>query len=161
MLQRWVCALGITITFAKGSFGLCLWPAPPPMGAPSQADPRYSAEVRAHETSRVGALDYAWIAYETTPLLSGLILAPESWPKIMNPARPIPAGAVVLVGECELDLGDWRAELSDVAFVGLGPERSRIRIRLGGAACLSFENLTIDCDNNDFADLRHRDSIRL
>ena len=167
MLKRWVCALGIAVTVAGVSLGQGRLPGPPPQaGAPSQADAQRYAdkvrarmdEVRARMRSNVRDLDYAWFVYETTPRLSGLILAPESMP-IRWRLGP-PPGAVVLVGECELRLEEMR-EVSDVAFVGLGADKSWIKLKLRTADRVSLNNLTINCDSDSFADLRHEDSLQV
>jgi hypothetical protein len=124
---------------------------------------RHSAAV-----SRAQAFDYSWYLQQCTPRLDGSVAyaspgaGPDSLAAVL---RRYGAGTTIVLLPGVHDLGGGPAQptgatgLSDVWLLGSGRDKTTLSLHLYNAAHLRIENLTIDCHNDPFVDLRATGSL--
>jgi hypothetical protein len=108
-------------------------------------------------------IDHVGFVVETQPRLSGTVV--DASPSLtLDATDPIRPGTTVRFGAGAYKLGPTygsRAPLEDVAFVGLGPEKTHLTLALWKAKRVRIEGATIDCDDSDFLELREGGSVQV
>jgi hypothetical protein len=120
--------------------------------------------------SRADTFDYSWYLDQCTPHLTGSVAyaAPgdgaDSLPILL---RTCPPGTTIVLLPGVHDLGGGSAQptsataLRDMWLIGCGRADTTLTLHLYNADRLRLENLTIDCHNDPFADIRAGATLHL
>jgi len=107
------------------------------------------------------ALDYSRYVAATVPRLSGRTVRVGPERAVTDLAAALPTlqwGDLVILDAGEYELGPDRSRPTipgDVAIIGQGPDATTLRTgQLAGGSRVLISNVTIDCNNSPFLDLR-------
>ncbi|MBI5863449.1 MAG: hypothetical protein HZB38_02840 [Planctomycetes bacterium] len=102
-------------------------------------------EQTTRRTNEFRVLDHSWYVFRTAPRFDSVVVASQPG---TQPVGSVPKpGALVVLGEGEFDFGRIPGSLEDVALVGRGVARTRLKIRLAATQRVRIENVTLDCEN--------------
>lgn len=107
--------------------------------------------------------DYARFACDTMPRLTGRLLRVgqgQAHTTLEAAAEQMEPGDTILLGQGTYKLPprrSWR----DVAFVGQGREQTVLHLQLETATRVRIAGVHIDCQNNEFLDLRNGGSVQI
>jgi hypothetical protein len=129
-----------------------------------------AADRLAVERDELRHVDVTRFVVDTSPRLTGDVISVEAGagppPAVGRrgaTGTPVPAaapGTLVLLGQGTFAV-PARAALRDVAIVGVSPAATTLRLSLDDATRVRLENLTIDCADDPFLELRSGGTVAL